>query len=424
MPQGKKLNILLINHYAGSPQHGMEYRPYYLAREWRRLGHKVQIVASARSHYRARQPDIGDRSRLDEVIDGIRYRWLKTPFYVGNTLGRFRNIASFVCRLSLQAKEIVSSFAPDVVIASSTYPLDIWPAHRIAKKAEASLIFEVHDLWPLSPIELGGMPKWHPFILLLQAAEGYAYRRSNAVVSVLPKVQEYMESRGLSPNKLYIVPNGVDPEEWQTDGPDLDNDLKDFLAKIKGQGKTIIGYAGAHGLANALDALLDAARLMVEEKTVFLLVGSGPSKEALQQRASNEGLRKVIFIDPVDKEKIPALLSWFDIAYIGLKRQPLFRFGIAPNKLMDYMMAGRPVLMAVEAGNDPVSEAGCGLRVKPEDPQAIAKGLRWLMSLSREELEAMGVRGRRFVMANHSYPVLAQRFLECFKTEETSGQDY
>ena len=115
---------------------------------------------------------------------------------------------------------------------------------------------------------------------------------------------------------------------------------------------------------------------------------------------------------PIPKSQIPTLLAQADIAYIGWKRQPLYRFGIAPNKLMDYMMAGGPVLHSVEAGNDPVAEAGCGLTVAPESPEAVVQGLRQLATLSPGARRAMGERGRQFVLAHHSYPVLARKFLE------------
>ena len=150
------MNILLINHYAGSVHHGMEYRPYYLAREWVRLGHRVRIVAASRAHVRARPPEMAGRSRLDETIDGIGYTWFATPAYRGNGAARVRNMAAFVWRLWREARTLAREVAPDVVIASSTYPLDIWPAHRIARLAGARLLHEVHDLWPLSPMSWAG----------------------------------------------------------------------------------------------------------------------------------------------------------------------------------------------------------------------------------------------------------------------------
>ena len=130
------MNILLINHYAGSPRHGMEYRPYYLAREWVRAGHRVQIVAASQSHVRSVQPDIGTNGAaapLDEVIDGIHYRWLPTPAYRGNGVGRVWNIACYLAQLWAQSRRLVDEFKPDVVIASSTYPMDFWVARHIAR---------------------------------------------------------------------------------------------------------------------------------------------------------------------------------------------------------------------------------------------------------------------------------------------------
>lgn len=406
------MNILLLNHYAGAPKYGMEYRPYYLAREWVRLGHQVRIVASAQSHVRSRQPDMQGADRQDEIIDGIHYTWLKTPTYSGNGIGRVRNMAAFVLRLYSEGRQLAQAFKPDLVIASSTYPMDIWSAQRIAKLAKAKLIFEVHDLWPLSPMELGGMSKWHPIIMLVQAAENYAYRHADVVVSMLPKVRAHMESHGMAAHKLHIVPNGIDPGEWSEEGQALPMSVVEKLIQLKSEGFAIVGYAGSHGVANALDTLLGAADLIAEEKVAFVLVGGGPDKLALQQQAIALGMSNVHFIDPVLKEQIPSLLQWFDVAYIGWRRQPLYRFGIAPNKLMDYMMASRPVLHAVEAGNDPVAEADCGLTVQPENPQAVVDGVRRLLALSADERKAMGQRGRAFVLENHTYPVLARQFLE------------
>ncbi|MBC7726944.1 MAG: glycosyltransferase, partial [Microbacteriaceae bacterium] len=143
------MNILYLNHYAGSPALGMEFRPYYLAREWVRAGHRVQIVAADFSHVRARQPPAGD-----EVIDGIAYRWLATPAYRGNGVGRVWNIARYLTQLWAQSRRLVDEFEPDAVIASSTYPMDFWVARHIARLSRqrrgapgrgAVLVHEVHD---------------------------------------------------------------------------------------------------------------------------------------------------------------------------------------------------------------------------------------------------------------------------------------
>ena len=408
------MNILLVNHYAGSPRHGMEFRPYYLAREWVRAGHRVQIVAAAHSHVRSHQPALPDAGRtpLDEVIDGIAYRWLPAPAYVGNGIGRVRNLWAFLRRLWRESPALARSFRPDAVVASSTYPMDIWVCRRLARLAGAQLVYEVHDLWPASPIELSGMSPNHPFIRLCQKAENDAYRDADVVVSMLPKVAAHMRSHGLDLKKLHIVPNGVALDDWAHAPEPLSADLQAQLVAIRASGRAIVGYAGSHGLPNALDVLIDAARLLRHQPITFVLVGDGHEKLRLAERVRALGLAHVVMLPPIPKGQIPSLLAHFDIAYIGWQRVPIYRFGIAPNKLMDYMMAGRPVLHSVEAGNDPVADAGCGLTVAPESATAVAEGLATLLAKSPAERAAMGARGRAYVIAHHSYRVLAQRFID------------
>jgi glycosyltransferase involved in cell wall biosynthesis len=405
------MNILLINHYAGSVRHGMEYRPYYLAREWVRQGHGVTIVAASASHVRTQAPQLGRGTSMRESIDGIDYVWLATPAYHGNGIARVRNMAAFLWRLHRAGAGLARSVRPDAVIASSTYPLDIWPAWRIARRAGARLLFEVHDLWPLSPMELGGYSPHHPFIMLLQAAENFACRHADAVVSILPRVRAHLEAHGMAPHKLHLVPNGVDPAEWETEPAPLPPRLDACLDGLHRRGCFVVGYAGTHGLANALDTLLAAAGHLRGRPIAIVLVGAGPEKPALLQRAAAYGLDNVHFFDPVAKSQIPALLRRVDLAYIGWRREALYRFGISPNKLIDYMMAGCPVLHAVDAGNDPVREAGCGLTVAPDNPRAVAAGVLALHALRPEARAAMGARGRAFALANHTYPILGRRFL-------------
>ncbi|BEP38043.1 O-antigen biosynthesis protein WlbE [Variovorax sp. V59] len=405
------MRILLINHYAGSMCHGMEYRPYYLAREWVGAGHSVCIVAASHSHVRSVQPKLAGRTQR-ELIDGVEYLWYLTPCYQGNGVGRVLNITAFCIQLIWDAAQLARNFQPDIVVASSTYPMDIWPAHRIARLASAKLVHEVHDLWPLSPMELNGMSTRHPFIAICQAAEDFACRHSDAVVSMLPKVHDHMAAHGLDLSRLHIVPNGVSSEEWDHTGDALELELARHIQQARGEGRVVVVYAGAHGLANALDSLLDAAAMLLSEPFSFILIGGGTERERLKQRVASEGLYNVAMFGPIPKRQISTLLSAVDVAYIGLQRVPLFRFGIAPNKLMDYMMAGCVVLSAIEAGNDPVVEAGCGVSVEAESAPAIARGLREISSIEPGARREMGLRGKAYIQEHHTWPVLAKRFIE------------
>jgi glycosyltransferase involved in cell wall biosynthesis len=411
------VNVLLINHYAGAPDLGMEYRPYYLAREWVRAGHRVCIVAATFSHVRARQPEHAGRAH-DQQIDGITYRWIPAPRYAGNGIARAWNIACFLGRAALDAPDLVRRFRPDAVIASSTYPMDIWLAQRLVRLCRprpVKLVYEVHDLWPLSPIELAGLSPRHPFIRLCQRAEDAAYRSADVVVSMLPKVHDHMAAHGLDLRRLIIVPNGIAPQEWDGAPQPLRADAQAAIDAARGRGALVVGYAGSMGLPNALDTLLDAARLLRDTPLHFVLVGDGHERERLVQRALRETITNVTLMPPIPKAQIPSLLGAIDIAYVGWQRVPIYRFGIAPNKLMDYMMAGCAVLHSVEAGNDPVAESGCGLTVAPGSPEAVADGLRRLAAAGVDERKAMGQRGRAFVLAHHAYPVLAARFMDALE---------
>lgn len=403
------MNILLINHYAGSPKMGMEYRPYYLSREWIRNGNNITILAADHSHVRTNPPEV-QKDFEEQWIDGILYVWVKTPDYRGNGISRTRNMFMFTWKSFAKARQIAQKYRPDVVIASSTYPSDNYVARKIARFSGAKYLYEVHDLWPLSPMELGSMSKYHPFIIAMQHAEDFACRNADAVVSMLPKTLEYLNSRGMGKEKWHYIPNGIVISEWKEKMP-LSPDVKEEIKAIRNKYKNIVAYIGAHGLANALHHYITAATYFKDDSVAFVLVGKGPEKESLIRHANSLGVQNVFFLDSIPKQEVPFLLSEFDFLYIGLQNQPLFRFGISPNKLIDYMMAGKPVIQAINAGNDIVSEASCGISVEAEDPDAIVKALSELIALPKEEKIKMGQNGERYVARNHDYAILAEKFI-------------
>ena len=407
------MNILLINHYAGSVNHGMEYRPYYFAKEWIKKGHNVTIVASSFSHFMVKQPDIVKKISK-EIIDNINYIWIKTPLYHGNGFKRFINILSFVFSLFRNSKYFSQKINPDIVIASSTYPLDIFPANRIAKISNAKLIYEVHDLWPLSLIELGGMSKYHPVIMLFQTAENFAYKNSNKVVSILPKTISHMQKHGMDINKFEYIPNGINLEEWSNNDKSSNSQIEK-ITKLKRQNKFLIAYAGAHGVANSLDSFVNASVYIHDYPIHLLLIGKGPEKNRLSRIVENNKYDNIDFLDPVTKNDIPKILTSMNVLFISLQNQSIFRFGISPNKLLDYMMAGKPIIQAINAGNDIVSEAGCGLTIEPENSKSIADAMIKLFQMTEKERHNLGNAGRSYVIKNHDYKVLAEKFLLVMK---------
>jgi glycosyltransferase involved in cell wall biosynthesis len=404
------MNILIINHYAGSPNLGMEFRPYYFAKEWIKLGHKVIILASDFSHLRSKQP-IVESDLQCENMDGIVYVWIKTTKYKSSGFKRILNILTFTTKLLINYKKITALANPEIVIASSTYPLDIYPAHCIAKKNKAKLIFEVHDLWPLSPMELGGYTKFHPFILVMQLAENYAYKHCDKVVSILPHAKRHMTEHGLKEEKFCHIPNGIVLEDWMSPKA-LPEKLQKVMDRLRSEGSFLVGYTGAHGIANSLRSIIDAVSKLINRNVVLVLIGGGQEKKKLVSFVEKNHFMNIYFFDPIDKYAVPTFLKQMDVLYIGLKKESLFRFGISPNKLFDYMMASKPIIQAIEAGNNLIKEANCGLCVEPENSEAISEAIIKMQSMSERDRKILGENGFKFVNQFHTYKILAETLLK------------
>lgn len=407
------MKILYIEHYAGSLSRGMEFRPYYLAREWSRVGHEVRIIAADYSHLRIENPKQQSDFSI-EIVDGVTFQWVHTITYEGNGLRRCITMLQFCAKLWIHAKLLVNQFQPDVVISSSTYPLDTWPASRIARLANAKYIHEAHDLWPLTLTELGGMSKANPFVVILQIAEHSAYRHADCVVSLFPNALMHMQSHGLKQTTKFVyIPNGIAIDDWALENQHVPEVLQTAFEQAHKMRKYVVCYLGGHALSNALDVFIDAAALLKEQPVLFFLIGKGAEKERLIERAND--IPNVFFFNPVAKLQVSAVLRQADILYVGAISCSLYRFGVSLNKLYDYMMAGRPILYGIEAANDEVAEAGCGISIAAGSAQSIVDGICQLLQMTEEERTALGENGRNWAKENRSYDKLARDFEEIMK---------
>lgn len=401
------MRFLIIAQDAGSSVHGMVYRPYYLAKYLVRQGHEVRVMAAQYSHLRRQNPERSGTER----IDGIEYHWLPSMKYNSMAV-RAINVLWVAFLLRLRASRIAREFRPDVVVLSSPYPFHIYGAERIARAVGAKLILEVRDLWPLTLIELGRISPSHPYVRLMAAAEEHAYKVADRVVSVLPAADEYMRTKGMAPGKFAYIPNGVDPDEWSDEEGALPAELADAIGTARAKGRFIVGYLGAHGLANSLEPLLRGVAQAGDVPVTLVMVGHGPEKEALRLLAQNELRIDAVFCEPIPKALVPSFLRKMDAAYLGWLPNPLYRFGISANKMMDYLMAGVPVIHANNAVNDPIADAAAGVSVAPGDIRQIAGAIRTLHALSSEERMAMRERARAHALNVFGYPVLVKRYLE------------
>lgn len=407
------MNILLINHYVGGLKYGMEYRPYYLAKEWVKMGHRVTLVGASFSHLRIQQPIVnGDLEQ--ERIEGIDYIWLKTPAYQ-STFARIYNIFIFVLKLQMYVKKISEFAKPDLVIASSTYPLDICPARKIAKMTGAKLCYEVHDLWPLSPMVIGGYSKWHPFIMVMQQAENYAYKHVDKVVSLLWNSEQHMREHGLKGGKFKCIPNGYCKTDWENafSKADLPDNYKVLFRKL--DGKIIVGFAGGFAASGSLDTLIKAAVLLrKQENIVFVLIGKGPEKEYLKSLVDKYALNNFFFLPAVKKILVPQIISYFDIAFIGGVHSILHKYGTSANKLIDYMLSMKPIVQAIDEPNSVVERVQCGICVEAENAEQVAEAIMKLANLPKNIREEIGERGVKYVTKNLEWSILAKNFVDEF----------
>lgn len=403
------MNIVYLAHFAGSPEHGMVHAYYHLAREWVKSGHQVTIIAASYAHPRHKQPDeLGVIT--EQWLDGVRYLWLKTPAYKPeNYAGRVRNIFAFVMRAWLGKLPVEQA---DLVICSSHHPFAIFPARKLARKFHARLVFEVRDLWPLSLIELGQISPRHPFIWLMQKTEDYAYRHADKVVSVLSGSKNYMIQHGMAEDKFCYMPNGAALDDSAPDS-DLPETHQALINQLKSANDLMIGFAGRVNLAVGLEYLVEAIREIKDLPIKLFILGDGEKKAGLQKLVRSYQLEdKIYFLPAVTKSQVHTFLLQMDVVYLGLQKQPLFRFGVSPTKLNDYMYAAKPVIYAIEAPDDPVAESGCGISCQAENAGDIAEAIKQLLSMSKAERTAMGDRGYRWLLNNRNYGLLAKNFID------------
>lgn len=377
--------LLVLNHFAGEP--GMPGGTRHVEMCSRLSGWSYLIAVGSHS-------TVNDRSRLSR----LGFRVLPTVPFSGNGVDRIANWASYAASAVTQ---LSFGSRPDVVYASSPHLLAGLAGYVVACRWRVPLVLEIRDLWPQVLKDMGQMDSTSVVYRALESIESFLYSKSNRIVVMAEGVGDYLQSKGVEMEKVEFIPNAADPQDFTVHAPRAE--LRDSF----GFTRFTCVYTGAHGPANGLDLLLDAATDLIEEDLDIVLVGDGPSKATLQRRARKLGLSNVRFADPIPKTSIPALLAASDVGLHVLADVPLFRYGVSPNKVFDYLAAGLPVVTNVpgEVGAL-VSDSGGGLAV---DPQDLASGISRLKNASSDQLARMGVLGRSYMQLHRSRTVMAQR---------------
>lgn len=401
------MNILLINHYAGGDRYGMEFRPFYMAREWNRLGHDTTILCASYSHLRGENPKV-EQDFSEEYIEGVRYVWVKTPVYKRNNPTRLLNIITFYQKVKRHLAPLVEKYRPDVAIGSSTYPHDMYLVNRIHELCGAGRCFELHDPWPATMMEIYSYSPNHIFTRYIARAEKYAYTQCDAVVSIWGNIDERMRELQVDTGKFHHIPNCVVLDAPKLPAPDH---VSALISELHAQGKFVVMYLGGFAIANALDELI-LASASAPEDVAFLLIGSGQMKEEYERLAKAKGGEQVYFLPFVPKSQVHETLKLADALYIGAKKCTIYRYGIGMNKLYDYMYAGRPVIFGIDTPDNPVAKSGGGVSIEASSAEEILKAVVYLKDCPPDILREMGQHNQEYIRENHNYRKKAEEFAD------------
>ena len=404
--------VWIVNHYASTPEEPAGTRHLMLAKELVARGHSVTIFAAGFGHHSGVEMRLADGDLYrTEWLDGVRFVWLRTVPYRGNTWRRQVNMLSFlVAFIVVQTRER----PPDFVIGSTVHPFAALGGWLAAKLRGARFAFEVRDLWPQTLVDLGAMRVGSPGERLLRGLEAFLVRRAAAVITLLPGMRDYLVEQGLPTEHVVYIPNGADLTAYGDAAPPdpLPATTRAALAgiaRLQAEGRFVLGYLGAFGRVNRVDVIARAAAIAEARdpgKIGVVLIGDGPERPEVERVAAGDPA--IAFGPPVPKSTVAILLRAVDATVVHTTYTPVYRYGISFNKLFEYMAAARPVVFACDSAYDPVEGTGAGITVRPDDPELLANAFLELARATPDARAAMGSAGRDYVTRKHNLASLGE----------------
>lgn len=398
------MRILYIHQHFATPKGSSGIRSYQMARRMIERGHRVTMVCGRGVEGQSGLLGAFEKGVRKGRVDEIDV--IEIDLKYSNSDGFLKRTKTFLAFM-LTTSKLVFTEDYDVLFATTT-PLTVGLPGILGRWLRRKpFVFEVRDLWPELPRAMGVIR--NPLLLwLIGVLEWASYRSAHRLIGLSPGIVDGIVRRGVKRDTIAMVPNGCDldifsarVDPWQPDA--VANDK--FLAV----------FAGAHGLANGLDSVLDAAAVLLEQKREdiqIILIGNGMCKDALMKRATQENLNNIVFLEPVKKADLARLFKRANVGLQVLADVPAFYFGTSPNKFFDYIAAGLPVLTNYPgwlAGM--VEDAACGIAVPPGNPQAFADALIRLAN-NRSAAAAMGAQAMALAQNRFSRDLLASNWAQ------------
>lgn len=401
--------VFYISKYALTPANTFCTRQFYLAKGLSNASYETILVSSVSCGRPINDNGYSSEQSLfllkkydkltHHLIPGIKIN-------LGNNLKRVFSWVQFEWRLYKHLKK-VDIKKDDVILVSSLSLLTILNGIYYKRKKQCKLIFEVRDIWPMTLIEIGGMNKWNPFILFLSWIERMGYQNADLIIGTMPGLNIHVRSLLKKDFRFLNLPMGFD----QTAFEKLDDLSETQVNSLKTSKNFIVTYAGAIGRVNRIQDILEAAKLL-EKKYVdiqFQIIGDGPLKRLFQDKYRS--LSNVTFLPFLSKVNLLDFLSNSQLLLHPVPNELIYRFGVSPNKWIDYMYSGRPILIAYIGHSTILEEANCAIRIEPENPVALANKILELKNSSPEFLNELGKNGKDFLQKRLSYEELSNELI-------------
>ncbi len=402
------MKILILHQYFLEKNDPGGSRFNQFVKYWEELGHEMTVVAGT-VHYATGKKEAKYKGKWvvkEEYSEKVNVvRTFVSESYNTSFLGRLWGYFSFT--ISSLWAILFHVKKHDVIIVTSP-PLFVGVTGILAKWFKRTpMIFEIRDLWPESAIDTGVLTS-KPLIKMAYLVERLSYKFANKINVLTPAFKtKLIKDKDIIEEKVMFVPNGADLDIFHPA-----TKYNWVREKYNLEKKFVITYMGAHGVANHLESLLEVAKQFQEEEgIVIMLIGDGMRKQHLMQKANEESIKNVVFVDSQPKHIIPDFCNASDICTAVLKKVDTFKT-VYPNKVFDYMSCSKPILLGIDGvAKELIEESGSGYYVDPENPVEFAAKIRELKA-NPIEMQLLGEKGLAFVRKGFSREALAKKYIE------------
>ncbi len=393
------MKIWYICQFASMPNEGKYQRQFSLCKY---MANDVSLFAGRHIHssnfffWSLNKKNIYDDVNLI-LINGILSK-------SGINIKRILSMLNFELFLLISTFFTKKSERPDVIIASSLSLFSFCSGVILSKKFNCKLIIEVRDIWPESPILAGKLKEKSALVKILRRIELLGYRKSNGIVATMPKFDLYMQRKypSISFNFCHL-----------SQGYDKQVQITESIEYKLPEGFNVC-YAGNFDFADKIELMVDSAILLHENKNIhFYFIGNGPMKDVMKFKTNK--FKTITFLDSIPKAKVISFLSKFNLLIMAMRDLQLYDYGISPNKMVDYLLSGKPLLVAYNGYKDILNEVNCGKYIETDNPQLLADTILEFSKMDKNELIAMGKRGKKYAESNMDFEMLSTKLLEFIK---------